>query len=156
MNQSKNRKSKIENRKFNLQSPRFAANLQIEELIDAARAASQNAYAPYSHYPVGAAVLTRGGKIFTGCNIENAAYPSGVCAERVAIFKAVSEGARALSAIAVVTPNGASPCGACRQVFSEFAADDARIILALPRGKRRREFSMQEFLPARFGARHLK
>jgi cytidine deaminase len=153
MKKSQIPKSKSQNQKFNLQSP--ISNFQIEELIAAARAARKNAYAPYSHYPVGAAVLTRGGKIFAGCNIENAAYPSGVCAERVAIFKAVSEDARAMIAVAVVTPNGASPCGACRQVLSEFAADDTQIILASPRGKRHRIFSMQEFLPERFGARHL-
>ena len=93
----------------------------LEELISAARAARRNAYVPYSRYAVGAAVLAKSGKVYAGCNIENAAYPTGLCAERVAIFKAVSEGERELVALAVVTSNAGSPCGACRQVFSEFA-----------------------------------
>jgi cytidine deaminase len=104
-------------------------NIDFAPLIQAARKARENAYAPYSHYDVGAAVLTKSGKIFSGCNVENAAYPSGLCAERVAIFKAVSEGERELIALAVVTSNAGSPCGACRQVFSEFAQDDAEIVL---------------------------
>jgi len=127
-----------------------------EQLIDMARKARSHAYAPYSQYPVGAAVLTASGEIFTGCNIENAAYPSGLCAERVAIFKAVSEGAREILAVAVVTKNGASPCGGCRQVMSEFAADDMRIVLASPRGKKRKQFTMKQILPARFGPKHLR
>lgn len=122
-----------------------------EALIDQARRARKLAYAPYSGYRVGAAVLTGSGKTYTGCNIENAAYPTGLCAERVAIFKAVSEGERKLVALAVVTNNMGSPCGACRQAFSEFAPDDAVIVLASERGKQRREFSMQDILPDRFG-----
>lgn len=129
---------------------------QLAELVAAARAARKYAYAPYSHYAVGAAVLTKTGKIYAGCNIENAAYPSGLCAERVAVFKAVSEGERELTALAVVTANLGSPCGACRQVFSEFAADDAVIVLAMARGNRRQQFTMREILPARFTARHLR
>ncbi len=127
----------------------------LEKLIDVARQARRLAYAPYSRYTVGAAVLTRSGKVFSGCNIENAAYPSGLCAERVAIFKAVSEGERDLAALAVVTSNSGSPCGSCRQVFSEFAADDAVIVLAPERGSRRQKFTMKQILPDRFGARHL-
>lgn len=129
---------------------------QIEKLVAVARSTRKNAYAPYSNYPVGAAVLTKSGKVYSGCNVENAAYPSGLCAERVAIFKAVSEGERDLVALVVVTANGASPCGACRQVFSEFAQDDAVIVLASPRGARRKKFSMKQILPDRFGAKHLK
>ncbi len=127
----------------------------LEKLIVAAREARRFAYAPYSKYTVGAAVLTRSGKVFSGCNIENAAYPSGTCAERVAIFKAVSEGERDLVALAVVTPNAGSPCGACRQVFSEFAADDAVVVLAPERGTRRKKFTMKRLLPDRFGPQHL-
>lgn len=126
-----------------------------ERLVAAARAARQKAYAPYSRYAVGAAVLAKSGKVYAGCNVENAAYPSGLCAERVAIFKAISEGERELVALVVVTANLGSPCGACRQVFSEFAADDATIILASAR-KRRKTYRMRELLPDRFGARDLK
>ena len=131
-------------------------NVDWDKLVDAARAAQKNAYVPYSKYRVGAAVLTRSGKIFSGCNIENAAYPSGLCAERVAIFKAVSEGEREFIALAVVTKNAGSPCGACRQVFSEFAEDDAEIVLADETGKVRKKFSLREILPDRFGPKHLE
>ena len=126
------------------------------KLISAARRARQTAYAPYSKYRVGAAVLAKSGKVYTGCNIENAAYPSGLCAERVAIFKGVSEGEREFVALAVATSNLGSPCGACRQVLSEFADDDVLIALATVRGNRRKIFSMQEILPDRFGPKHLK
>lgn len=130
--------------------------IDLSRLVAEARRARQNAYAPYSRYAVGAAVLAKSGKVYAGCNIENAAYPSGLCAERVAIFKAVSEGERELVALAVVTSNLGSPCGACRQVFSEFAGGDAVIVLASARGKRRKKFSMKQILPDRFGSRHLK
>ncbi len=128
----------------------------LEQLVTAARAARQNAYVPYSHYAVGAAVLAKSGKVYTGCNVENAAYPTSLCAERVAIFKAVSDGERDLIALAVVTSNAGSPCGACRQVFSEFAEDDAVILLATARGNRRKKFTMKQILPDRFGPEHLK
>ena len=128
----------------------------LEELISAARAARRNAYVPYSRYAVGAAVLAKSGKVYAGCNIENAAYPTGLCAERVAIFKAVSEGERELVALAVVTSNAGSPCGACRQVFSEFAEDDAVIVLARARGNHRKKFTMKQILPDRFGPEHLR
>ncbi len=128
----------------------------LVELVDAARVARANAYAPYSHYAVGAAVLAKSGKIYAGCNVENAAYPTGLCAERVAIFKAVSEGERELVALVVVTSNGGSPCGSCRQVFSEFADDDAMVLLATVRGNRRKRFTMRQILPDRFGPEHLK
>ena len=129
---------------------------KLEELVTAARKARKHAYAPYSHYTVGAAARAKSGKIYAGCNVENAAYPNGLCAERVAIFKAVSEGERELVALAVVTSNMGSPCGACRQVLSEFAASDAVIVLAPARGKRRKKFSMKQILPDRFGRQHLK
>lgn len=133
----------------------MTTNKDIEKLIALARAARRRAYAPYSRYAVGAAVLAQSGKVYAGCNIENAAYPSGLCAERVAIFKAVSEGERRLVALVVVTSNWGSPCGACRQVLSEFADDDAIIVLAAARGKRRITYRMHEILPNRFGARDL-
>jgi len=91
-----------------------------DTLIQRAVDAWHRAYAPYSDYPVGAAVLTEAGEIFDGANVENAVYPLTMCAERVAIFKAVSEGKKAFKAIAVVTKNGGTPCGSCRQVMAEF------------------------------------
>ena len=92
-----------------------------QKLIAAALAVRSFAYAPYSNYPVGAALLTASGRVYTGVNIENAAYPSGMCAERVAVYKAVSEGEKELTALVVATDNAGSPCGACRQVLAEFA-----------------------------------
>lgn len=129
--------------------------VDFEKLIEAARAAQKNAYAPYSKYLVGAAALSISGKIYTGCNVENAAYPSGLCAERVAIFKGVSEGERQFVALAIVTRNAGSPCGGCRQVLSEFAEDDAEIVLADDSGKPKKKFSLKEILPDRFGPKHL-
>ena len=94
---------------------------QFRKLIAAAKAAQSNAHAPYSKFRVGAALLTKTGKVYTGCNVENASYGLTICAERVAITKAVSEGHRKFSAIAVVAPSSSlSPCGACRQVLAEF------------------------------------
>ncbi len=109
-----------------------------EKLIELAKAAMGNAYAPYSGYKVGAALLCKDGSVYTGCNIENAAFSPTVCAERTAIFKAVSEGKREFSAIAVCGgKNGVitgyfPPCGVCRQVLREFCADDFLIYLAGP------------------------
>jgi cytidine deaminase len=92
-----------------------------QALAQAARAARAHAYAPYSGYAVGAAVLTDDGRVFAGCNVENASYGLSVCAERVAVFRAIAAGARRLVAAAVCTPDGGTPCGACRQVLLEFA-----------------------------------
>jgi cytidine deaminase len=94
-----------------------------QDLLKTAAQARQWAYVPYSHYAVGAALLTASGRVYDGVNIENAAYPVTVCAERVAIFKAVSNGERDYQAIAVVTRNGGMPCGSCRQVMAEFSPD---------------------------------
>lgn len=124
-------------------------------LIERARDARQWAYAPYSNYSVGAALLTASGKIYDGVNVENAAYPAGVCAERTAVFKAVSEGEHDFEAIAVVSSNGGSPCGICRQVLSEFGLDTLVIIADL-NGKTVRETTTGELLPAAFGPRDLK
>ena len=96
---------------------------QKDKLITAACEARGNAYAPYSHYAVGAAVLTEDGRLFTGVNVENASYGLTICAERTAVYKMVSEGAQPIVAVAICTQNGGSPCGACRQVLSEFAGD---------------------------------
>ncbi|PIU19215.1 MAG: cytidine deaminase [Elusimicrobia bacterium CG08_land_8_20_14_0_20_59_10] len=96
-------------------------------LIEAAKAAQKNAYCPYSRYPVGAAVLMDSGRIYTGCNVENASFGLAICAERVAIFKAVSHGEKKISALCVAAKS-AKPCGACRQVIIEFAPKDADMI----------------------------
>lgn len=105
------------------------------ELYTIAMEARLSAYAPYSEFMVGAALLTSDGKVYTGCNIENASYSLGCCAERTAIFKAVSEGSCEFTAIAIAggkdnTDNACYPCGACRQVMTEFCGKDFRIILA--------------------------
>lgn len=94
-----------------------------QKLVEAALQARRWAYAPYSGYHVGAALLTSSGRVYDGVNVENAAYPTSMCAERVAVFKAVSEGERQFEAIAVATSNGGTPCGACRQVLSEFGLE---------------------------------
>lgn len=99
-------------------------------LVQSARATRTNAYAPYSHYAVGAAVLADDGRIFPGCNVENAAYGATVCAERVAVWSAVAAGARRLVAAAVVTKGGGTPCGCCRQVLYEFGGDELVVVVA--------------------------
>jgi cytidine deaminase len=124
-------------------------------LIKAAVEARQWAYAPYSNYRVGAAVLTASGKIYDGVNIENAAYPSGTCAERVAIYKAVSQGERSLTAIAVVTSNGGWPCGACRQVMAEFGLD-TWVMVADHHGNILKEITVSDLLPGAFTPEHLQ
>ena len=128
--------------------------VDVDALVQEAARARQNAYAPYSRYRVGAAVLTTDGRVFAGCNVENAVYPLGLCAERVAIFKAVSEGYRDFKAIAVVTDNGGSPCGSCRQVMHEFAPE-MTVFIADERGEMRRT-TVAELLPDSFGADDLK
>ena len=125
-----------------------------QELVALAQAARGKAYAPYSHYDVGAALLTASGQVFTGCNVENAAYPMTICAERTAIVKAVSEGQREFIAIAIATRDGGSPCGACRQVMSEFAPH-LRVLLADEAGHIRR-FVLDRLLPESFGPESLK
>lgn len=122
-----------------------------EHLIETAKEARQWAYAPYSNYSVGAALLTSSGRIYDGINIENAAYPATVCAERVAVFKAVSEGERRFEALAVVTHNGGTPCGICRQVLAEFGSDTI-IIVANEDGQVQLETTLGELLPMSFGA----
>jgi len=119
-------------------------------LIKMAMEVRQRAYAPYSNYWVGAALLTPSGKFFTGCNVENASYPNSLCAERVAVFKAVSEGEREFVAIAVVTENGGTPCGACRQVLAEFGLDTL-VLIADADGNLKQETRLDELLPGAFG-----
>jgi len=125
-----------------------------QDLIRQAIEARRLAYVPYSSFPVGAALLTQTGKIFTGCNIENASYGLTVCAERVAILKAVSEGETEFSALAVVTNIGGSPCGACRQVMAEFAPDMPVLIADL--SGQYAAHSVAGLLPLAFGPEHLQ
>jgi len=127
---------------------------QRRKLIQAAQEARRWAYVPYSKYPVGAALLSASGKIYDGVNVENAAYPTGICAERVAVFKAVSEGEREFIAIAVVTDNGGSPCGSCRQVISEFGLETI-VVLADAQGQVVLETSISDLLPGAFRPEHL-
>jgi cytidine deaminase len=121
------------------------------ELVAQAQQARQRAYAPYSSFPVGAALLGRSGRVYTGCNVENAAYPLVTCAERTAVTKAISEGEREFQAIAVVTATGATPCGACRQILREFSGPkgDLRVIVADTAGNLR-IFTIAELLPEGF------
>jgi len=131
-----------------------------KELIRLAFDAMAKAYAPYSGYKVGAALLTASGKVYTGCNIENAAFGPTVCAERVAFFKAISDGERDFARIAVVGGKGGEvtdyfvPCGVCRQVMSEFCGDDFSVIIA----KSKDEYlskTLNDLLPCRFSPQHL-
>jgi cytidine deaminase len=124
-----------------------------EELVARAALAREYAYAPYSGYHVGAALLTRSGRVYLGANVENAVYSLTVCAERAAVFKAVSEGEREFEALAVVTSNGGSPCGACRQVLREFSPR-LPIYIADVDGNYR-QTSVNRLLPDSFGPEFL-
>jgi cytidine deaminase len=125
------------------------------KLIGLATDAREQAYAPYSNYKVGAALLTSSGRYYAGSNIENAAYPDSICAERVAVFKAVSEGQSELLAIAVVTSNGGTPCGSCRQVLAEFGLETI-VIIADITGQVRQEARLKDLLPGAFTPLDLK
>lgn len=122
-------------------------------LVAAAVEARRRAHAPYSNYAVGAAILTADGHVYHGCNVEISSYSLTCCAERVAIFKAVSEGQTRVTAVAVVTDSDppASPCGACRQVLHDFGAPDLRVILGRPDGRVAEVISLGELLPRAFG-----
>jgi len=126
-----------------------------QDLVDLANTARQRAYAPYSNYPVGSSLRTKTGRVFTGVNVENAAYPQTMCAERIAIFKAVSEGEKEFEVITVVTNNGGSPCGGCRQVMAEFGLDTI-VILADGKGKIVEETTVKKLLPGAFTPEKLK
>lgn len=135
----------------------------MKELITAAIAARQKSYSPYSHYQVGAALLTGEGQIVTGCNIENAAYGPTNCAERTAFFKAVSEGYREFRAIAIVgSPEGdeltqyAYPCGVCRQVMMEFCDPDTFQIIVARSENDYKTMTLKELLPEGFGPENMK
>jgi cytidine deaminase len=120
------------------------------DLIAAALDARSRAYAPYSNYAVGAALLAESGTVYTGSNIENAVYSETICAERSAVFAAVSQGDRKFSAIAVATVNGGTPCGACRQVLSEFGLDTL-VIMINDKAEIVLESTVAELLPFSFG-----
>jgi len=126
------------------------------QLIEEAKKARELAYAPYSKFKVGAALLTKNGEIFKGCNIENAAYSMCNCAERTALFKAVSEGEKEFVAIAVVadTNRPVPPCGACRQVISELCPKDMKVILSNLKGDLQ-ELTVQDLLPGAFSPEDL-
>ena len=129
--------------------------MNVSELVSAARTAREQAVAPYSNFKVGAALLTTAGRIVTGCNVENATYGLTVCAERVALLKALSEGERAFAAIAVVADTAAPtpPCGACRQLLWEYCGDVPVVLANLTDVTGRHQ--MSELLPLPFDARLL-
>jgi len=129
----------------------------IKMLIESAKASRLNSYSPYSHFSVGAALLTKKGNVYTGCNIENASFSPTVCAERVAVFKAVSEGETGFSAIAVVGAERSfdgnkpcPPCGVCRQVLREFCSPSEFLII-LSDGDNYKTYKLEELLPQSFG-----
>lgn len=132
--------------------------INIEQKTELGKLAAEmrsRSYIPYSHYAVGAALLTKSGKIFTGCNIENAAYSVTVCAERTAMFKAISEGSRDFCAIAVATADGKGyPCGSCRQVMAEFALD-MEVFLCDAAGTITVETNVAHLLPGAFTPENL-
>lgn len=130
--------------------------MNIELLIKEAEAAREKAYTPYSKFKVGAALLTNDGKIYRGCNIENAAYSMTNCAERTAIFKAISEGDKEFAAIAVVadTKRPVPPCGACRQVLLELCPKDMKVFLTNLNGDIE-QLTVHELLPGGFSAEDL-
>lgn len=138
-------------------------DIPVKELIRSATDTRKKAYAPYSGYMVGAAVLTNELRIYTGCNIENASYGATVCAERTAIGKAVSEGRRGFKAIAIVgSPKGdtitqyAFPCGICRQVMREFSDPDNMIVIVARGEQDYKLYRLSELLPESFGPDHLR
>jgi cytidine deaminase len=128
--------------------------VDVSTLVMEAINASQRAYAPYSQYVVGAALLSRAGTVYRGCNVESAAYPAGICAERTALVKAISEGEREFDTLAVVTRDGGSPCGLCRQMLYEFAPD-LRVIIADLRGSIHHDLPLHDLLPLGFGPANL-
>lgn len=125
-----------------------------KKLIESSLGARRWAYAPYSEYAVGAALLTSSGKIYDGVNVENAVYSATICAEHVAIVKAVSEGEKKFTAIAVATDNAGTPCGICRQVLSEFGGD-ILVIIVNGEGVVEQETTVAELLPEAFGPKDL-
>ncbi len=130
--------------------------MNVEQLIQEAKVARDRAYVPYSKFPVGAALLTVDGKVYHGCNIENAGYSMTNCAERTALFKAISEGDKQFKMLAVVadTSRPVSPCGACRQVISELCDQDMKVVLTNLNGDTQ-ELTVNELLPGAFSPEDL-
>ena len=133
-----------------------AAPDKTDELLAAARAAQRNAHAPYSRFLVGAAVMDEQGRVFAGCNVENASYPLGTCAEAIAIGTMVASGGKRIAALAVVGDGQAlvTPCGGCRQRLRELASPDTPVIVA-DRERVRARFTLAELLPSSFGPENL-
>ena len=125
--------------------------IDYKQLMDKAKEASKMSYSPFSRFAVGAALIAKSGKIYSGCNVENSSFGMTNCAERTAIFKAVSEGEREILAIAIYSPNSDNcyPCGACRQVMYEFQGDDAIIVITEDCGRLDAR-KLSEFLPFGF------
>ena len=136
-----------------IRKAKMVTEIQKKTLLQEACAVRERAYAPYSEYKVGAAILTGDGRIITGVNVENASYGLSICAERSAIFTAVAEGVREIVAVAICTSNVGSPCGACRQVMVEFAGD-MPILLTDTQGNAR-ETTLHKLIPEYFGPGHL-
>lgn len=126
----------------------------IQQALAAAIAVTRYAYIPYSNYPVGAALRTVDGVLYSGCNVENASYPATICAERTALVKAISEGHREFDLLVVVTKNAGSPCGICRQMLYEFAPE-MRVILADLSGNITSDTTLSGLLPDGFGPNRL-
>lgn len=137
-------------------SGKGSSSMDKNQLIQEAKAAMQMAYVPYSKFQVGAALLTKDGKVYRGCNIENAAYSMANCAERTALFKAISEGDKEFYAIAVIadTKRPVPPCGACRQVISELCDPDMKVYLTNLQGQVQ-ELTVRELLPGAFSPEDL-
>jgi cytidine deaminase len=130
------------------------SELEVDALVAAATAARASAYVPYSRFPVGAALRAADGTVYTGCNVENASFGLTCCAERNAVFHAVAQGARQFTAIAVVTQNGVTPCGACRQVLAEF--NPRMTVIVADEAGHRRVYTLTALLPNAFGPGDLR
>lgn len=131
------------------------AEQNFSDLIEKALSVRQNSYSPYSNYKVGAAIKTKNGKIFVGTNVENASYGMTICAERSAVFAAISCGEKNLDSIAIVTKDGGSPCGSCRQVLNEFNPSMV-VILINEKGEVRKQCKLSDLLVDAFGPKNLK
>ena len=136
-----------------LKTEEVSSKREVGELVELARQARERAHAPFSHFKVGAVVECEDGRVFTGCNVENSSYGLSLCAERVAIFKAISEGARDFARLAVIADTHlhgpVRPCGACRQVISDLFGGDAEVIMADLQGQIETQ-AVRELLPAPF------
>jgi len=132
----------------------MTTEIDRQALVAQATKAREHAYAPYSNYRVGASLLTTSGRVYTGCNVENAVYSETICAERTTVVKAVSEGERDFAAIAVVTRDGGAPCGSCRQVLYEFAPE--LIVLIADEMGAVRQTTAAQLLPDAFGPQNLR